>query len=281
MSEASQVIELDPKDFKLNDYDNVCIQMPLRPALTKEDIDAQLFEYVISGGKDIQSLADLDDDWVKANFEGLETIDEVRTAIVDDYNKSMEFEESDIKFRACCDALLDRLEGEIAPEILEHDIAVMHESNAQRLAEMHMSIEQYLREEQLTREQYEDKVRDETIYQLRLNVALDIMADVLGTQVGNHEITEYLSSPNPKKFIEEIRENGQVENARRAAVRVKVMRRIVDTAVIEEKIGEEPAPQPTPVADDDEDFEMPDFENLPPAQIKNDAPNRFTVEPLI
>ncbi len=35
---------------------------------------------------------------------------------------------------------------------------------------------------------------------------------------------------NPQKFLEEIREKGQVEAARQAAVRVKTMRRVIDTA---------------------------------------------------
>ena len=84
----------------------------------------------------------------------------------------------------------------------------------------------------MTPDQYEEKLAQETLYLLRLNMALDLLAPVLGIQVGNHEITEYLSSPNPQKFLEEIREKGQVEAARQAAVRVKTMRRVIDTAYV-------------------------------------------------
>ena len=159
MSEEKQIVDLDPSKFKLNDYDNVRITMPAKPAMSEEDIDAQLFEYVISGGKDINSIADLDDDWVKSNFDGLETIGDVREAIRDQYDKDLEYEYSDIKFRACCDALLERLEGDVPEDILESNIEIVRESNLQRLSEMHISMEQYLREEHLSPDQYEEKVR--------------------------------------------------------------------------------------------------------------------------
>lgn len=270
MSETNKVVELDPKDFKLNDYDNVRITMPAKPALSEEDVDAQLFEYVLSGGKKINSIADLDDEWVQSNFDGLNTIEDVRQAIKDQYDHDLEFEYSDIKYKICAEALMDRLEGEIDEELLKHNIDVVREGNLKRLEEMHISFEQFLREERLTPDQFEDKLRDEVIYQLRLNVALDIMADVLNMQVGNHELTEYLSAPDPEKFLAEIREKNMVEEARRAAVRVKVMRRVIDTAIVTEEGAEEaPAvPEPEPAADDD--IEVPDFDNMPAPQIKDD-----------
>lgn len=268
MSETKKVVELDPKDFKLNDYDNVRITMPAKPALSEEDVDAQLFEYVVSGGKKINSIADLDDSWVQSNFEGLDTIEDVRQAIKDQYDHDLEFEYSDIKYKACAEALIDRLEGEIDDDLLKHNIDAVREGNLKRLEEMHISFEQYLREERLTPDQFEDKLRDEVIYQLRLNVALDIMADVLNMQVGNHELTEYLSAPDPEKFLAEIREKNMVEEARRAAVRVKVMRRVIDTAIVTEE-GAEEAPvvsEPEP----EDDIEIPDFDNMPTPQIKDD-----------
>lgn len=273
MTAENQVENLNPKDFSLSDYDNVRIVMPSKPPLSEEDIDAQLFEYVLSGGKQINSIADLDDSWVQSNFEGMSTIAEVRDAIKAQYDREIEYRYSDIKFRACCDALLARLSGEVPQEMLENNVESARQLNLQRLAEMHISMEQYLREEQMTPDQYEKKLRDETLYNMRLNVALDLMADVLGMQVGNHELTEYLSTPDPEAFISEIREKGQVEEARRAAVRIKAMRRIVDTAIVEE----EGAPQPVVQAEPEEDFDMPDFDNLPIPTIRDANPKGYTI----
>mgnify|MGYP004610067197 FL=1 len=276
MAETNKVIELDPKDYKLNDYDNVRITMPAKPALSEEDVDAQLFEYVLSGGKHINSIADLDDAWVQSNFEGMSTIEEVRQAIKDQYDHDLEFEYSDIKYKLCADALIARLEGDVPEETLTHNVDAMRAGNLARLEAMHISFEQFLREEHMTPDQYEDKLRNETLYQMRLNVALDIMADVLNMQVGNHELTEYLSAPDPEKFLAEIREKNMVEEARRAAVRVKVMRRVIDTAIVtEEGAPEKPAEvKPAPVDDDEE---MPDLGKMPLPQIRDDHPDEFRI----
>lgn len=272
MNEGAKTLELDPSNFKLTDYDNLSITMPQKPALSEEDVDAQLFEYVLSTKGSIKSISELDDEWVKRNFDGLETLDDVRQAIKDDFDRESELEYSDIKFHACCDALVNRLEGEIDEEILSANIEAMRQANEQKLDAMHISMSQYLREESLTPEQYDQKLRDETIHQLRLNMALDLLADVLGMQVGNHEITDYLQTPDPKAFLEEIREKGMVEQARRAAVRVKTMRRAVDTAIVNgavetpkarvaDKIARESGAQ------NDEDIAIPDFDHLPLPEI--------------
>lgn len=276
MAETNKVIELDPKDYKLNDYDNVRITMPAKPALSEEDVDAQLFEYVLSGGKHINSIADLDDAWVQSNFEGMSTIEEVRQAIKDQYDHDLEFEYSDIKYKLCADALIARLEGDVPEETLTHNVDAMRAGNLARLEAMHISFEQFLREEHMTPDQYEDKLRNETLYQMRLNIALDIMADVLNMQVGNHELTEYLSAPDPEKFLAEIREKNMVEEARRAAVRVKVMRRVIDTAIVTEEGAPEKPVEVKPAPEDD-DEEMPDLGKMPLPQIRDDHPDEFRI----
>ncbi len=279
MEQDKRILDLDPADFKLSDYDNLRIDMPKKHELSEEDIDAQLFEYVISGGKDIQSINDLDDEWVRANFDGLNTIGDVRQAIKDQYDKEVDYEYRNIKFANCCDALIDRLEGDIPQDVIANNMDVMRSANLDRLDAMHVSMDQFLREEHMTPDQYEEKLKSETIHQLKLNAALDLMADVLGMQVGNHELTEYLSTPNPEAFLEEIREKGQVENARRAAVRVKAMRRIVDTALVNgadvpeavQKRQEEPS---APAKG--EDMEMIDIKNIPEPQIRNELDSEQT-----
>lgn len=105
MSDNSTVLQLSPEDFSLSDYDNVRITLPEKPSISREDVDAQLFGFVLSTGRSVNSIDDLDDEWVKGNFEGLSTIEDVRQAIVDDYERNLELEYSDMKYRACCDAL--------------------------------------------------------------------------------------------------------------------------------------------------------------------------------
>ena len=82
MSDNSTVLQLSPEDFSLSDYDNVRITLPEKPSISREDVDAQLFGFVLSTGRSVNSIDDLDDEWVKGNFEGLSTIEDVRQAIV-------------------------------------------------------------------------------------------------------------------------------------------------------------------------------------------------------
>ena len=88
MSDNSTVLQLSPEDFSLSDYDNVRITLPEKPSISREDVDAQLFGFVLSTGRSVNSIDDLDDEWVKGNFEGLSTIEDVRQAIVDDYERN-------------------------------------------------------------------------------------------------------------------------------------------------------------------------------------------------
>ena len=99
MSDNSTVLQLSPEDFSLSDYDNVRITLPEKPSISREDVDAQLFGFVLSTGRSVNSIDDLDDEWVKGNFEGLSTIEDVRQAIVDDYERNLELEYSDMKYR--------------------------------------------------------------------------------------------------------------------------------------------------------------------------------------
>lgn len=146
MSDNSTVLQLSPEDFSLSDYDNVRITLPEKPSISSEDVDAQLFGFVLSTGRSVNSIDDLDDEWVKGNFEGLSTIEDVRQAIVDDYERNLELEYSDMKYRACCDALVERLQGEVDEAVVASNVESMRQTNQARLEAMHMSFEQYLRD---------------------------------------------------------------------------------------------------------------------------------------
>lgn len=271
--EAQNEMKLDLDAFSLNDYDNARIEMPQKPSMSEEDVNAQLLEYAISTGADVSSVDELDEAWVTSMFDGLSTVDEVRQAIVDEYDKELEQEYGSMKYQRCCDALVGRLEGEIPADFIAASVEQMRESKLARLASMNMSFEQYLREQHVTPDQFDDMVRDETIYVLRLNTALDLLSIALNTQVGNDELTEYLAAPDPKKFLDEIREKNKVEEARQAAKRVKTMRRVMDTAIINGGVQQE-APEKLSFVKDD----VIDLDSIPEPQIKETSGQWFTIE---
>lgn len=227
--------QLDPSDFSMTDYDNVHIEMPPCPSPTDDDIDAQLFEYVASAEKDsgIASIADLNDAWVRSNFGGLSTAVELRALIRHDLEERSTCAYGDLKFQKCADALIARLEGDIPADVLEASIEASRDQYDERLSSFGMTKAQFLREERMTGDEFEKKLRDDVAYRLRLDVALDKMIEVMNVTVGNDELTQYLSCEDAAAFLVKLKDSGRVEDARHAAARVKVMRRIVETAVVE------------------------------------------------
>lgn len=243
MSEQPAIPQLDPNDFKLSDYDGLTIVMPKLPTATEEDIDAQLFSYIASSGQGASSkgLSDLDDEWVKENFGGvgITTLKDLRISIRSDLNRQSKAEYENLKFRTCSEAVAARLEGEIPADVLDANVEASRGRYEQQLRMMGTTKVRYMRDEHLTEEQYEQRVRDDVAFQLKLNMALDKMVEATTMTVPNSELTEYLACEDPEQFLTELRESGRVEEARQAASRVKMMRRLVETAVIEVEGGDD------------------------------------------
>ena len=227
--------QLDLSAFVLSSHDSVHIVMPPQPVATDDDIDAQLFVYVASATNHspIRSIGDLTDEWVKSQFDGISTMAELRAGIKQDLERQGMVAWNNTKFQKCADALVARLEGELPADVVAANIEASHAQYEQRLKSFGSTKERYLREEHLTPEQFEEKLRDDVVFQLKLNAALDKMIEATGTEVAPSELTEYLSTDDPDAFLAEIEANGRMADAQRAAARVKVMRSVVDTAVVE------------------------------------------------
>ena len=237
MEETQTVPQLDPSDFTLSAYDNISIAMPPIPLASEEDIDAQLFEYVASAekGSGIKSIADLDDSWVNNMFQGLNTIAELRNAIRSDFERQGKSMWENLKFQRCAEALIGRLEGVVDETVVQANVEASRAQYDERLRSFGMTKAQYLREEHLTEDEFEKKFQHDVAHQIRVNMALDKMIEVNNTEVAKSELIEYLSCEDPAAFVAELEEKGLVEDARHAAARVKIMRRIVETAIVEDE----------------------------------------------
>ena len=170
---------------------------------------------------------------MKGQFDGISTMAELRAGIKQDLERQGMVAWNNTKFQKCSDALVTRLEGELPADVVAANIEASHAQYEQRLKSFGSTKERYLREEHLTPEQFEEKLRDDVVFQLKLNAALDKMIEATGTEVAPSELTEYLSTDDPDAFLAEIEANGRMADAQRAAARVKVMRSVVDAAVVE------------------------------------------------
>lgn len=227
--------QLDLDDFTLSESGSIRVVLPPRPVATDNDIDANLFEYVASAkkGSGIHCIADLDDEWVQANFTDLSTTAELRASIKHDLEKNANVHYDNYKFQKCVDALVERLQGEIPENVVAAAVDASRAVYEQRLKGFGMTKGQYLHEQRITEEQYEQQLRDDVLDQMKLNLVLDKLIEAQGTTVADDELTDYLTCDDPEAFMAEIAEAGRVEDARRAAMRVKVMRGVVADAVVE------------------------------------------------
>ncbi|HIW76920.1 MULTISPECIES: hypothetical protein [Gordonibacter] len=235
MQQSATAPELDLDSVTLSSYERVRLTMPSLPHAKDDDVDAQLFEYVASADKDshITCIADLDDEWVRSMFDGMNTMAELRDAIKRDLDKHYLRDWNALKFQRCTDALVARVEADISDEVLDKNVEASRAQYDQRLASFGMTKAQYLREERMTEEEYEQKLRDDVAFQLKLNAGLDKLIEATNIDVPKSELHEYLACDDPAEFAAELEKNGKVEEARHAAARVKAMRRLVEAAEVE------------------------------------------------
>lgn len=234
---ASTTFQLDPKDFELSDYGPVRISLPSAPEVTDEDIEAQLFSFVVASaykGSNIKSLADLDDAWVRDHFEGMSTMEDLKASIREDLEKTSRMGLENYKLQCCNDALVARLEGEVPEDVVTAAMEASRSTYDDRLRASGMTKVQYLRQEKLTEEEYEQKIRADVAHCLSLNVVLDKLIEKQGLVVAKEELTEYLTVDDPDTFLAEVEKSGKVDEACQVAARVKAMRQVVDAAIVDE-----------------------------------------------
>jgi trigger factor len=222
------------EEIGLSGFERVAIELPPEPTITSDDVDAELFGYVASApkGSTITSISDLDDAWATQTFDGLSSIGELRASIQGRLEQEGRYAYETLKYQRCADALIARLTGEIDDGLVAGSIEQVRAQKAAAIHASGVSLSHYLKEEGITEEEYAFKVEEETRYSIALNQALDTLATVTGVTVANHELTNYLVCDAPQAFVEELLEKGAIEEARTAAVRVKLMRRVMETADI-------------------------------------------------
>ena len=236
MSENETLPQIDLSAFALADRGSVSIEMPSAPAFEEKDIDAQLFSYVAQAekGARIHSIADLDDAWVQANFPDVKTVVELREVIRRDLERERDLGLKNVRFQRCADALVARLEGELSEEVIAAYAKASRAQYAERLAAAGMGKHHYMQQMNMSESEFEEKLLEDVVFQLKLNIALDLLAQE-EEAVADDELTSYLSVADPDTFLDEARATGKLDEARQAAMRVKVMRGVVASAVVAEE----------------------------------------------
>lgn len=234
MEEKSKMIDLS--QFQLADFGKISVVLPKMPPVVEEDIDAQLFEYVASAWrgdeKRMNKLADLDDEWVKDKFPNIGTVADLRRTIREDLEKSAGNSIQEMKIQECSKALVSFVEGDLPEELIDANIEPVRRECLQQLAASGSSLAKYLQRESMTSEQFEEKLHEDVAYRIKLNIALDLLVEKNDIFVEDDRLTDYLMAEDPQAFIAEVTDRGMLEDARVAASRIKVMRQVVDEALV-------------------------------------------------
>ena len=230
----NNVQTIDSKDFEMTTCDQVEISLEKIRDVSKEDIDAELFTYVLAApkGSGITAVSDLDDTWVQENLPIYNNMEEVREAIKKDLAKQLADSFENRKYAKCVDVLVSRLKGEFPDELISDQAETIKTRNTNALREQGISLKAYLEGNRMSEEEYEAKAREEAKHELSFNIALDKMAEIKKINLADEEIAEYLICDDEEAFLQELKESGKMEEARRAATRVKIMQGVLDTAKV-------------------------------------------------
>jgi FKBP-type peptidyl-prolyl cis-trans isomerase (trigger factor) len=231
VDQATQTESMNLEDFKLGSYGTVKLFDLTQPVTTDKEIQDGVFLFV-SGliGKESGSMPTIDDAWVKENVAGLDSLSELQISIKAQLENEKLRELNDRKYVLCAKELIDRVEGEIPKELLSQALAEKRQQHEKMLQQMGETFDEYLRAEKITKDEYEEKLLEESIGDLKLNIALDKLFEITGGAVTNAEIPEFLDNEDPEAFMQMLKSMNKLEEARRVAGRVKTMRRVLETA---------------------------------------------------
>lgn len=226
--------QINKEGFELSSYEPLEISLPGALSATDADVDAQLFEYVSNASRHsrIRSLQDLDDEWVSETFPNMSTIAELREHIKTELNREYNRERANGKYEACMEALVARVQGELPEGYVDENIAAASKLYEQRLNSFGMTKAKYMDKEKLTEEEFIQKMRDDIAFKAKYDVAVELLVDHYGVTVEEDEITQYLSCEDPATYVDELKASGNLEGAKHAAAKVKIMRRVMDEAVV-------------------------------------------------
>jgi FKBP-type peptidyl-prolyl cis-trans isomerase (trigger factor) len=213
----------------------ITIKMPPIRETAPEDIEAVLFEYVATApkGSGILTVSDLDDAWVHENFEGFSGIEELKGNIKDQMDKEAQYDWAQLRYQRCAEALLETIPVEVSDQEIEEAYPQMMDRTVAEINASGVTVARWAEEHQVKREDFESQVREDTRQHIALGKALDKAAADENIEVSNHEIPDYLQCSDPDAFIKQLEEEGQLEDARIAAKRVKIMRDVLKNANIQ------------------------------------------------
>lgn len=210
------------------------VEMPPYPKVTEADIDAQVFSSMltVTQGSVTQGVKDIDDMWVQENYPGITSVEQLRSIMKQELEKGNHYAYLNLTYARCADALVAGLKEEVSAEDIDKNKDEIRRRKEELMHGSGISLPQYLRDENLSESEYEQRILEETTYEIALTQALDAYVAQKEIEVTLSDLGEYLSVDDSDAFLQELKETDKQEEAQCMAARVKAMRELIEKAEI-------------------------------------------------
>lgn len=211
--------------FTLTSYEPVSIEIDV-PYITDVDVDYALATVAQHSGK---KLSELDDAWAKENFEGAESLAQVRESLHDQLVGMNDSISEDAKPSKCATELAKRLVQAVPAEMVSEVRQSVEQSFAMELAQQGLTLDTFLARSGANESQLSQMFDQEAQAAAEQDAALDAYAQEKKLKVDDTEIPALIgaSPEEAAKVIAEAKAHGQMELLRTMALRSKASRVVV------------------------------------------------------
>ena len=188
-----------------------------------------------------KKLPELTDEWVQERI-GVETVEALRAELAEEIEQAQGSSFPRMKENRVLTALAERLEGEIAEDLIEDAESTLLQDFFGQLQRQGVTLDAYLKQAGISSQQFRDDVKKQAEDMTKQDLALDAYAAHAGIEATEEDIREEFQNAgatDPDALMQQWRENGQMYLIRQGIMRQKAAKELVDNAVVTEEAVEE------------------------------------------
>lgn len=213
--------------YTLTSYDPVSIEVDV-PPVTDADIDQAMQMSVAQLGGTPASLND--DAWIRANFEGVGNVRELREALREQILYMNEQYAEEQKTVKCSIELARRLIQRVPTKRVSEVRRMLDGMFEATLKSDGITIDQFFAQTGMRRDEFENMLDTRAQGEAETEAALDAWVEHYGMKVTDEELPELLGidPEQAEQFLKQMNATGDIKEARVAALRSKALAQVVN-----------------------------------------------------
>src|SRR5699024_3893719 len=207
--------------------------------LAGQDVDVTV---MVNEVKQVE-LPQLDDEFAQTASDGADTIDDLRTEIVEKLTRGKRLEQAAEARDNVLDNLVAQVDVPLPDELVSSETESRREQMQQELMYSGMTFEQYLESEEQTQEEFDagldKRVRDSIVAQF----LLDALVKRDEIELENDELTQHImqraqqSGQDPQAFVQHLMEHNHVPEMASEVMRGKALASLMESAQVADESG--------------------------------------------